>query len=107
GTRVRLLASQPPHLCVLLLVRRHPPCVRLTTARRDPRSTLLPYTTLFRSTHRIVIHVLQRDRDRRRRRPVSHHGRRTGAHGGVRGVHRRRRKGHCGRLGDGDRKSGV
>src|SRR5438876_5311807 len=36
--------------------------------RRPPRSTLFPYTTLFRSALRSRGHLPARDRDRRRRR---------------------------------------
>src|SRR5688572_22681738 len=46
--------------------------------RRPPRSTLFPYTTLFRSRAHPVVDAAQRDG--RRERPRRHSGRESGRH---------------------------
>src|SRR5256885_7263304 len=58
--------------------------------RRPPRSTLFPYTTLFRSSARLLASALGRARARRLRPPPPH--RRCSGTSGCRTTDRRRRR---------------
>src|SRR5690606_40145764 len=68
--------------CVLLTSSTTPfqrPSLFFLLIRRPPRSTLFPYTTLFRSRRRNLVHYAHLQLRRQRRR--AHQGRRARAHG--------------------------
>src|SRR5438045_8231284 len=61
----------PPRIAVLCSLRTSCASVFFLLLRRPPRSTLFPYTTLFRSDERISEAAQTRRLDRRRDHPVT------------------------------------